>query len=74
MPQHDDTPDAKPADDDRCTDTHGASRVLDLSVVTLAQWRMKGLGPAFYRFGRQIRYRIADLNEYMASRRVGGEK
>ena len=36
----------------------------------LAQWRHKGIGPAFYRLGRKIVYRGADLNAWAASRRV----
>jgi hypothetical protein len=30
----------------------------------LAQWRHKGTGPAFYRLGRKIVYRGADLNAW----------
>lgn len=36
----------------------------------LAQWRHKGIGPAYYRLGRKIVYRAADLNAWVASRRV----
>lgn len=36
----------------------------------LAQWRHKGMGPAFYRLGRKIVYRGADLNEWANSHRV----
>ena len=36
----------------------------------LAQWRHKGRGPAFYRLGRKIIYRGADLNAWMAQNRV----
>ncbi len=28
----------------------------------LAQWRHKGMGPAFYKLGRKIIYRGTDLN------------
>lgn len=30
----------------------------------LAQWRHKNTGPAFYRLGRKIIYRAADLNAW----------
>ena len=30
----------------------------------LAQWRHKGMGPAFYRLGRKIIYRGEDLNAW----------
>ena len=36
----------------------------------LAQWRHKGMGPAFYRLGRKIIYRGADLNAWAESSRV----
>ena len=36
----------------------------------LAQWRHKGIGPAYYRLGRKIVYRGADLNAWAESNRV----
>lgn len=41
----------------------------------LAQWRHKGIGPAYYRLGRKIVYRGADLNAWAEAYRVdpGGE-
>ena len=33
----------------------------------LAQWRHKRMGPAFYRLGRKIIYRGADLNTWAES-------
>lgn len=36
----------------------------------LAQWRHKMKGPAFYRLGRKIVYRGADLNAWVAANRV----
>ena len=36
----------------------------------LAQWRHKGVGPAFYRLGRKIVYRGTDLNAWADARRV----
>lgn len=36
----------------------------------LAQWRHKGTGPAFYRLGRKIVYRGADLNAWADDQRV----
>lgn len=35
----------------------------------LAQWRHKGLGPAFYKLGRKIIYRGADLNAWAEANR-----
>ena len=36
----------------------------------LAQWRHKKTGPAFYRLGRKIIYRGADLNAWAEANRV----
>ncbi len=36
----------------------------------LAQWRHKGIGPAYYRLGRKIIYRGADLNAWADANRV----
>lgn len=36
----------------------------------LAQWRHKGVGPAFYRLGRKIIYRGEDLNAWAEANRV----
>jgi hypothetical protein len=35
----------------------------------LAQWRHKGMGPAFYKLGRKIIYRGADLNAWAEANR-----
>ncbi|WP_417713747.1 helix-turn-helix domain-containing protein [Pseudophaeobacter arcticus] len=40
----------------------------------LAQWRHKGLGPAFYRLGRKIIYRGADLNAWAEANKVDPSK
>ncbi|MDO8884928.1 MerR family transcriptional regulator [Pseudotabrizicola sp.] len=36
----------------------------------LAQWRHKGMGPAYYRLGRKIIYRGSDLNAWAEASRV----
>ncbi|WP_424929524.1 helix-turn-helix domain-containing protein [Amaricoccus tamworthensis] len=40
----------------------------------LAQWRHRGTGPAFYRLGRKIVYRGADLNAWAEAHRVDPEQ
>jgi hypothetical protein len=40
----------------------------------LAQWRHKGMGPAFYRLGRKIIYRGSDLNVWADAQRVEPSK
>lgn len=36
----------------------------------LAQWRHKGVGPAYYKIGRKVIYRGSDLNAWLAANRV----
>ena len=40
----------------------------------LAQWRHKGTGPAYYRLGRKIIYRGADLNAWANAQRIEPSK
>ncbi|WP_428102889.1 helix-turn-helix domain-containing protein [Candidatus Rariloculus sp.] len=42
---------------------------LGLSPRTLERYRGTGEGPVFYRFGRHVRYRKADLNAWAKTRR-----
>lgn len=43
-----------------------AARYLDTSTNTLADWRVKGKGPAFKRVGqRMVRYRRTDLDAFL---------
>lgn len=39
----------------------------------LAQWRHKGVGPAFYKLGRKIIYNGADLNKWANANRFDPE-
>ena len=48
-----------------------ASKMLALSERTIERLRVSGLGPKFVRCGRSIRYRVADLETWIASRIVG---
>jgi predicted DNA-binding transcriptional regulator AlpA len=48
-----------------------AATYLHLSVRTLERFRVSGTGPKFVRLGRSIRYRLADIEAFIASRIVG---
>lgn len=53
--------------------TSEAATYLGLSASTLAKMRVAGTGPRFCRVGgtgRAVRYRAADLDDYLASRAV----
>jgi len=49
-------------------DTKDAADYLDLKPATLEAWRCRGGGPRFVKLGRSVRYRRADLNEWIESR------
>lgn len=47
-------------------------QVADLlcqSVRTIQKWRVTGAGPAFYKLGRSVRYRRAEVIAWAESRR-----
>lgn len=46
--------------------TIDAARYLGVSRALLEHWRQRREGPRFVKFGRSIRYRRADLDEFMA--------
>lgn len=50
--------------------TEEVARELDMSPATLRQWRSRGMGPAFLRLGRAIRYDRADVQAFTAQQRV----
>jgi excisionase family DNA binding protein len=47
-----------------------AATLLHLSERTLERFRVSGTGPKFVRMGRSIRYRLTDLEAYIAARVV----
>jgi len=49
---------------------------LRVKTQTLRKWRTTGRGPSFYKLGGNVRYRVADVEEWeSASRRdLGGQK
>ena len=47
-----------------------AAPMLDVEVNTLKVWRRRGVGPPYCRVGSRIRYRVTDLEEWLAARTV----
>ena len=45
--------------------TKEAGKYLGLSTSTLNKWRCFGTGPRFVKLGRAVRYRKAELDEYL---------
>lgn len=50
------------------------ARRLNLSVRTLQAWRIRGVGPAFVRCGRAIRYQPSAVEKWMDARTVMAEQ
>ena len=44
------------------------AEVLGVPVSTLYQWRYKGVGPVGLRVARHLRYRVADVSEWIDRR------
>lgn len=51
-------------------DTVAASRHVGVSKSTLEKARVYGGGPVYLKLGRLVRYRISDLDAWMAERIV----
>ncbi len=47
-----------------------ASDLLGISRRTLDRYRTRNSGPAFYKFGSKVRYKIEDLHAWAARRRI----
>lgn len=45
-----------------------AADFLNVSPRTLQTWRLRGGGPAFVKMGKSVRYRAADLDEFVAGK------
>lgn len=55
-------------------DRHYVLGDAELDVIghrhKLAQWRHKGLGPAYYKLGRKVIYHGSDLNAWAEAQKV----
>jgi len=50
-------------------DTRRAAELIGMSTRTLEKWRGEGNGPPFLKLGRRVLYAVADLEEWIGSRR-----
>lgn len=55
-------------------DTIDAAEYTGIARATLKKWRSTGEGPAYARAGSKVIYRVADLDQYIADRVVGGAR
>lgn len=50
--------------------TEDAAKRIGIAVSTLEKSRVNGTGPQYIKLGRLVRYRVSDLDEWIASRLV----
>ncbi|MEZ0018066.1 helix-turn-helix transcriptional regulator [Sinorhizobium fredii] len=51
-----------------------AADYLDVSVATLARWACQDIGPEYIKVGRNTRYPLSKLEEYLAARTFAGRR
>lgn len=56
-------------DDDDFIKEPVAARIPDVHPDTMKKWRLAGKGPDYHRIGNRIRYRVRDVNDWLASKR-----
>ena len=44
--------------------------MIGVKEPTLKAWRRKGIGPPYVRFGNRVRYRICDVEAWLAANTV----
>src|SRR5437868_664652 len=54
----------------RALTEHDVADRLGISVRTLRDWRLRKVGPTYYRFGGAVRYLQADLDAFIVASRV----
>ena len=57
------------ADAGRLVSERTAATYCDVSTGAMRRWRSKKIGPPFFRLGKLIRYRMADIEQWLAGRR-----
>jgi predicted site-specific integrase-resolvase len=51
-------------------DPRKAGPLIGVAPETLKDWRRQGIGPAYCRIGNRVRYRISDLEAWLAEHAV----
>lgn len=56
-------------------DEKGAAEILSITPGTLSVWRcLRRYDLPFVKIGKSVRYRMADLEQFIESRTVGGDQ
>lgn len=50
-----------------------AAPMIGVNAATLKAWRRKGIGPSYVRFGNRVRYRVSDIEAWLAAHTVTPE-
>jgi hypothetical protein len=46
------------------------SKIVDVKVQTLRNWRFRGEGPPYSKVNRSVRYKLEDVLNFMESKKV----
>ncbi len=58
---------------DRLLNEHDVARITGLSVASVRRWRLLRQGPKYLKVGAAVRYRLTDVDKWLASRPTGGD-
>jgi predicted DNA-binding transcriptional regulator AlpA len=51
--------------------TADVAEVLGVPEKTLVEWRSRGIGPAYLKVGKYVRYRWSEVNSWLTTREAG---
>jgi hypothetical protein len=54
----------------RLSEREAATYLGPISIRTLQDWRVRGIGPAYTKLGKRVAYDVVDLDAYVARMRV----
>ena len=57
--------------DEKLLNTKELAAYLGVAEFTIKQYRMDGTGPEYIKFGNLVRYRIADVERWIESKKDG---
>lgn len=50
-------------------DIHELADYLGIPVSTIYDWRVRGLGPVAYRFGKHLKFAVSDVKAWIAEQK-----
>jgi len=63
----------RPRQENDLLNEHEVAGILAVSVSTIRRWRLLRRGPKFIKVGASVRYKPADVHQWLESRESGGE-